>query len=194
MTTITVYKIQSPESKKIYIGLTTLSFHRLVITMKSRFRQYVNLLEIKTPTTEEQDKIKLYYNVCFELFLDSNYLNLPANLITDYQIEKRMTQLARYECSPTENIFVIKRALTRKFTVEINPEILIKQPCMFKIKDFKINDRKSRDTRYKEKHRETINNKQKEKNVCQVCQGWYATANKKKHLATKKHQDCLLSF
>lgn len=169
-TQITVYKVHSPESKKIYIGTSTSNFHRLVLIMTSRFKQYMNLLEIKTPTTEEQNKMKLYHHPCFEVLQNGGII----------------THLAYYDYQPTDNICIIKRTLTKKFIIEINPESLIKPKNLFSDKT-----RKPIDVRYREKNKETIRQKALKQNVCQICQGRYKTVHKSKHLLTVKHVKAL---
>jgi hypothetical protein len=168
MSIITIYKVQSPESKKIYIGVSVSPFDRLVRTMNSRFRQYKEL-ENKILTKEEQNKMKVYHHICFELL----------------EIGGIITQLAYYECNPTDDISLKKNKLISKFTTQVDPNILITPKRLFK------NNRKQYDIKYVQKNKEILRQKALKPHVCEICNGRYVTVNRKTHLSSKKHLSAL---
>ena len=164
-TVITTYKVQTPNEAKIYIGITTCSFKRLISTMKSRFTHY--------KVTEDIEKKTLYHHVCFELIEKGALFSI----------------LEEYECKPGQNIQQAKFDLMTKHTANIDPTILIKPKRPFR-PEYR---RAIIDKRYRETHRQKNNMKQREKKTCDICHGKYTRANRYNHLATTKHAQAVFN-
>jgi hypothetical protein len=192
MTTLTIYKVHSPETKKVYIGASTSSFHRLSILITSRYRQYTNLLEIKTPTQEEKDKMKLYHHACFEVLKNGT-----------------ISLMEEYECKPNENVNLTKSLLMAKHmaTVDETTRIDPKRKFDSTINEDRIEARKKRKKEtdrkyyqthgkiydrqhakeYYQKNRASILAGQKVKQRCQICNIIHTKATAHKHHLSPKH-------
>ncbi len=163
MTTITVYKIEAKNDPRIYISVTTSTFNRLVGTMKSRFLQH--------GLTNDAEKKRLYNHVCFQLL----------------EKDATFTNLEEYECKPHERNQTVKLNLMIKHTTNIDPTLLIKPSRPFK-PEYK---RALIDRRYRDSHRIETNLKQREKRICDICQGRFTRANRYNHLLTTKHSQAV---
>ncbi len=168
-TKLIAYKVQSPNSPKIYIGVTTTPFKRLLGIMKSRFAQYLY--------TTDAEKKKRYHHVCFEILESEDVCG------RDLLERKMIVILEEYDCTPTDDIKLMKQTFMAKHTTDISPDILIKpkRPLKPEYKRIFI------DRRYREKNKEKNNTKQREKYECEICRGKYTRANKYNHLLTTKH-------
>jgi hypothetical protein len=81
----------------------------------------------------------------------------------------------------------MKVQLMEKHTSQIDPTVLIRLKRPLK-PEFK---REPIDRRYREKNKDNINQKQRDKRTCQICQGRYTRANKFNHASTKKHTQAI---
>jgi hypothetical protein len=164
-TTITVYALQDEKTSQRYVSVTTAPFSRLVGTMTSRFHQY--------KTTDDNEKKKLYHHACFPL------LEKGATIV----------KLEEYECKPNDNIRNMKVQLMEKYTSQIDPAVLIKLKRPLK-PEF---ERNLIDRRYRAKNKDNINEKQRYKYTCQICQGKHTRANRYNHQQTTKHKTAVLA-
>ena len=161
----------------------------------------MNLLEIKTPTPEEQDKMKLYHHACFELLKNGT-----------------ISLMEEYECKPGENVNTRKATLMTKHMVTVDDTIRIEPKRKFdsEINEAKIEDRKKRrreadkkfyqihgkknGRRYPQKynkgyakeyyqeHKEAILTRLKEKQVCPICNIIHNKGNAHNHLTSARHK------
>ena len=130
------------------------------------------LLERKTPTQEEKDKMKLYHHVCFELLRNGT-----------------ISLLEEYECKPDENVNMRKATLMSKHMMTVDEKMCIepKHKYDYNKKAYDTRYYLKNGTKYYQANREKVLMKLKVKQICPICNHTHSKGGAHTHQNSKKH-------